>query len=382
MSEPTQFVFAPEGVAAVSPRLDFFGLYRDRSALPGLDPLIDRVTRQVGQFDPAPASGPVPVPMPMPVPVAAAVTGGPAAFFGGLKLPRVVSFVRFVRDYTEQVRVARAVALPGVGTGVLEAFLPDSFEDRRGLSLFARLGHLFHRGGLGDRISVVEVGFLRTLFQLTRLDWDEIDLWGGQDDNLQQLTTYYIELFHGRFRDRNGVRIAFDSDGRFDAADLSPAAAGVMFRVFVEFLGDKLYRVPLCNPAGDPLHTFTCAKAGLIGAAVGEVRLNGTGDDYSELVTKVVGYAARRAEKSVRATVGGLIRGGGIAAINNEVVAESVSASAAGLAKKASERLTFGLLAGYITDPAVGGTVPQKTTVLALLNYLHLNVALPNGGSV
>ncbi len=122
MSEPTQFVFAAEGVAAVSSRLDFFGLYRDRSAVPGLDPLIDRVTQEVGRFDPSPATGSVPV--------AAAVTGGPAAFFGGLKRPRMSTFVRFVRDYTEQVRVARAVALPGLGAGVLEQFLPDAVADR------------------------------------------------------------------------------------------------------------------------------------------------------------------------------------------------------------------------------------------------------------
>jgi hypothetical protein len=112
------------------------------------------------------------------------------------------------------------------------------------------------------------------------------------------------------------------------------------------------------------------------------VKLNGTGEDYSALVTAVVGYAARRAEKTVRATVGGLVRGGGIAAINNEVAAESVAATAASLAKKASERLTYGILVGYITDPAVGGTAEQKTAVLALLKYLHLNVALPNGLTV
>ena len=51
MAEPTQFVFGAEGVTAVSSRLDFFGLYRDRSALPGIDALIDRVTQQVGRFD-------------------------------------------------------------------------------------------------------------------------------------------------------------------------------------------------------------------------------------------------------------------------------------------------------------------------------------------
>jgi hypothetical protein len=297
----------------------------------------------------------------------------------------VGTFPRFVRDYAEQVRVARAVALPGVGTGVLEPFLPEAFEDRGGLSLFGRLGHLFRRGGFRDWIGEVEVGFLRTLFMLTRLDWDEIDTWGGQNANLQQLTAYYVELFHGRFRDRNGLRVGFElggADWRFDAADLSPAAAGIMFRVFVEFLGDKLYGVPLGNPDNLPLNAFICAKAGLIGTAISGVKLNGTGADYTALVAAVVGYAARRAEKTVRATVGGLVRGGGIAAINNEVAAESVAATAASLAKKASERLTYGILVGYITDPAVGGTAEQKAAVLALLKYLHLNVPLPDGLSV
>jgi hypothetical protein len=68
---------APEGVAAVSPRLDFFGLHRDRSALPGLDPLIDRVSQEVGRFDLTPTGGVVPV---------SAVAGGPAAFFARLVL--------------------------------------------------------------------------------------------------------------------------------------------------------------------------------------------------------------------------------------------------------------------------------------------------------
>ncbi len=219
---------------------------------------------------------------------------------------------------------------------------------------------------------------------LTRLDWDEIDIWGGQDANLQQLTGYYIELFHGRFRDRNGLRIGFagGTDGRFDAADLSPASAGTMFRVFVEYIGDKLFRVPLGNLDKSKLLSFTCAKAGVIGTAISGVKLNGTGADYSDVVAGVVGYAARRAETTVRATVGGLVRGGGIAAINNEVVAESVAASAASLAKKASERLTYGILTGFITDPAVGGTEPVKAALLDQLRQLHLNDALPAGVTV
>jgi len=360
--------------------LDFFGLQRDRAALPNLTPLMERVVTETSNMAPVPGSAPMTVAGGH----GHVVTGGPMAFFQKLRLPRANTFPIFIRSYAETVRTSRVVGVPGVNLGMLESFLPEEYEDRQSLPFFSRLGYFFRtRIFPRDWINSAETGFLRAFFQLVGLDWEGVDEWGGEDGNLQQLTTYFVELFHGRFKDRNGMKIAFDEDIgtiRLDKLEVSPAVAGKLFYVLIEFLFDKLFRVPIGekDPMVD-LKTYTCAKAGLITTRISNVKLNGTGADYSDLVAAVMTYAARRAEKMARATVGGLIRGGGIASINNEVVSEIIASLASNLAKKSTERLTHGILTGYITDPTVGGSAQQKETVLALLKYLHQNVALPAG---
>ncbi len=49
--------------------------------------------------------------------------------------------------------------------------------------------------------------------------------------------------------------------------------------------------------------------------------------DHADLVGRVVSFAGRSSEKGVRANVGGFVRGIGLAALDNEVIAEVLAPS-------------------------------------------------------
>jgi hypothetical protein len=87
--------------------------------------------------------------------------------------------------------------------------------------------------------------------------------------------------------------------------------------------------------------------------------------DYSDLIGKLVASAGSQADKCIRSILGGVIRGISIASLQNEVIAEVVSAMAGTLAKKVVENVTYLALTGFI-----GGTSSpdSKRAVLDLLS--------------
>src|SRR5262249_14954738 len=156
--------------------------------------------------------------------------------------------------------------------------------------------------------------------------------------------------------------------------------AGQLVHVLIEFAGDVAFRVAASVSGGaDPDVSYTCAKAGVITTAIKGVKLNGDagGTDYSELVASVWVYAARHAESASGAALGAVVRGGGLAGINNEVVAEAISSALGGLAKKAAEKVASETLTRFIKDPSIEAAL--KTQILAVLDYLHRNGLKPPG---
>ncbi len=135
---------------------------------------------------------------------------------------------------------------------------------------------------------------------------------------------------------------------------------------------------------------FTCFRAGVIPAEIPGLfidgRVPGGGDeaiggpdDHADVVGSVVAQAAAGAEKSARSAIGGLGRGGGPTAVNNEVVAEVLAAAVGGVAKKVTEAFVHRLLARIVTEPAVladgvalpGGRRWTKAELLARLRRIH-----------
>jgi hypothetical protein len=246
-------------------------------------------------------------------------------------------------------------------------------------SLLLPGGGPFGGGTGGNRINVLELNLLKGLAKLANLGWGFLD---GIDAALQkrsqQLQVYFIEYYHGRFKDRNGNVLAAPGSG-IDPFHLTPQLTGQLAHVLVEFTGDAAYRVPVRKPDDGKLETYTCVKAGITSAAIEGVWLNGVvgGTDLADLVADLVQYAGRQAESAMRAQVGSLIRGGGMAGINNEAVAEALTAAIGGLVKKSSEKLAYETLTRYITDPAADQAI--RANVLAVLKYLHQGGAKPAG---
>ncbi len=131
---------------------------------------------------------------------------------------------------------------------------------------------------------------------------------------------------------------------------------------------------------------FTCFKAGVITSNLecrfvvdgnsGQVHGDCTGQkdagrsiaetgdnfDYADLVGRLVSFGGTTAEKSVRSTVGGLVRGVAIASLQNEVIAEVVASLAGGLSRKFVESATFTGITNYIQGRnGVDATVKQES---------------------
>ena len=78
----------------------------------------------------------------------------------------------------------------------------------------------------------------------------------------------------------------------------------------------------------------------------------------------MVAYAGATAEKSIRSILGGVIRGVAIASLQNEVLAEVVSAIAGTLAKKIAEHFMYTWLNQFISSSNTTATDPQKAAAM------------------
>jgi hypothetical protein len=91
--------------------------------------------------------------------------------------------------------------------------------------------------------------------------------------------------------------------------------------------------------------------------------------DYADLVGKWVSFSAKTVEKNIRSLVGGAMRGVWLASINNEVLAEVVSAAASTLAKKVAENVAYEWLTDFIVDQP--GDPDAKRAFLKKLSDIH-----------
>jgi hypothetical protein len=295
----------------------------------------------------------------------------------------------FLNNFAGQFAQTVSLSSPGLGSDLMQSVLPGDtvfrLKDRIGLpglgDDLGPLDYLFDRQQLlpsllGNRISLGELRYLRVLPQLANLDWGYDVADAGLRSRLQQLRIYFVEFFHGRFKDRNGDTLT--PSGTFNPFQISPELAGQLVHVLIEFTGDAAFGVPVYVPGNaSPDISYTCTKAAVITTSIQPTFVPGdpAQTDYSDLIGWVVGYAARQADASTRAAVGGLIRGGGLAGINNEVVAEAIAAVLGGLAKKVAEKIAYETLTRFIADNGINMTV--KLGILAVLNYLHRNGPKP-----
>jgi hypothetical protein len=98
-------------------------------------------------------------------------------------------------------------------------------------------------------------------------------------------------------------------------------------------------------------------------------RIDGKKIDYADLVGKWVSFSAKTVEKNIRSLVGGAMRGVWLASINNEVLAEVVSAAASTLAKKVAENVAYEWLTDFIVDQP--GDPDAKRAFLKKLSDIH-----------
>ena len=92
--------------------------------------------------------------------------------------------------------------------------------------------------------------------------------------------------------------------------------------------------------------------------------------DYSDLIGKMVAYAGTTAEKSIRSVLGGVIRGVAIASLQNEVLAEVVSAIAGTLAKKVAEQFMYTWLNQFISSSNTTATDAEKAAAMDLFSQV------------
>jgi hypothetical protein len=227
--------------------------------------------------------------------------------------------------------------------------------------------------GVGRGLSSAEVKYLNLVHYLAVFNWSLAPPAAGATLNYddwmlqygEQLYRYFVDLFSGNFIDRNGNAVKFDlsaSDFQTPAQlpqtiiSNSPAIAGEMVSVLVEYLGDEVFQVPCSvNASGTPnnYQTYTCYRANVIQTYLGDpppvlqFRL-ASGFDESPLVSKIIASASSAAQKQIASAAGGLVRGGGVAAVNNEVIAEVLSSLLGTLAKKFVEKACYVILSNVL----------------------------------
>lgn len=97
-------------------------------------------------------------------------------------------------------------------------------------------------------------------------------------------------------------------------------------------------------------------------------RSDGKKIDYADLVGKLVSFGATTAAKGVRSLMGGMVRGVAVLSLDNEVLAEVVSAAASTLAKKVAEKVVYEWLTAYIGG---SGDPDAKRAVLKRWADIH-----------
>lgn len=121
--------------------------------------------------------------------------------------------------------------------------------------------------------------------------------------------------------------------------------------------------------------SYTCYASDLITNNISKIYLDGDSKyDYSVLAGKLIAAAARGASERVKSDVGGAIRGGWIAKLDNELLAEIIATFAAGVAKKTAEYFSYLFLREVITNPKFAQiSVPAAgiITKKELLDYLN-----------
>ena len=95
--------------------------------------------------------------------------------------------------------------------------------------------------------------------------------------------------------------------------------------------------------------------------------------DYSDLIGILTGFGGATAEKNIRSLFGGAIRGLSLVSLDNEVVAELISAAAATIAKKAMEAVVYKAVASYVTSRE--GEAQTKREFLTVLAKFHEEVS-------
>ncbi len=122
--------------------------------------------------------------------------------------------------------------------------------------------------------------------------------------------------------------------------------------------------------------TFTCYSAKLIDKPIPGICLNNQPDtkDYAPLVGAVVATLATGSAAKIRSLVGSAIRGGAIASLQNESVAEIAAATAACVAKKIEEAVTFELLRHFIENQAydISFTLPWDGKTVGRAELLNI----------
>ena len=113
----------------------------------------------------------------------------------------------------------------------------------------------------------------------------------------------------------------------------------------------------------------TPGQQGECGADKDTGNLEGMKTDHSDLLGKLIAFGATAAEKSVRSLMGGIIRGISILSLDNEVIAEVVSAAASTLTKKVVENVIHKWLTGFIEDETIDPG--EKRDVLARFAAIH-----------
>jgi hypothetical protein len=180
---------------------------------------------------------------------AAAASGQPVSVFQDCGLPLVRGFRGFVDSLSGELS---AKSLPFVGFGSASTFGIDTISP------------VWQDPPLAILRQFIPVGFDRLkLFHqhinfLTRLNPDD-EIW--QDTSTASagrwfstfgggLNGYMTELFSGRFVDRNGTAVSFDSRAaladlaKLDAKGVAPQLVGAIVSTLAEFLGDSLFQVP------------------------------------------------------------------------------------------------------------------------------------------
>lgn len=127
-----------------------------------------------------------------------------------------------------------------------------------------------------------------------------------------------------------------------------------------------------CNRAGVIRHELKCMFIAGEGTCGKDDDTGSTADnkvDYAPLIGKIIETFSTAAEKTVKSALGGAIRGISFASLDNEVLAEIISAAGSTLAKKIAEKTIYETFVRFLASTQA--TADEKREILGRWEKIH-----------